>query len=146
MLFSKYDIEYYTQKAIKESILVDHLDHQTIDDYQFIKFDFLNEDVMYFKTKDYDEPFHEEGPEPGSRWGLVFDGVVNAYYNGIGEIIITPQGSHIPFTSRLMFDCTNNIIEYEACIMVLEEAIDLRIVIIDVYGDLALLVNQIKGE
>ena len=36
--------------------------------------------------------------------------------------------------------------EYEACIMGLEEAIDLRIKYLDVCGDSALVVNQIKGE
>ena len=36
--------------------------------------------------------------------------------------------------------------EYEACIMGLEEAIDLRIKILDVYGDSAFIINQIKGE
>jgi ribonuclease HI len=36
--------------------------------------------------------------------------------------------------------------EYEAFIMGLEEAIDLKIKYLDVYGDSALVVNQIKGE
>ncbi|GAU39398.1 hypothetical protein TSUD_397040 [Trifolium subterraneum] len=36
--------------------------------------------------------------------------------------------------------------KYEACIMGIEEAIDLRIKNIDIYGDSALVVNQIKGE
>ena len=36
--------------------------------------------------------------------------------------------------------------EYEACSMGLEEAIDLRIKVLDVYGDSTLVVNQIKGE
>ncbi|XP_050909197.1 uncharacterized protein LOC127122968 [Lathyrus oleraceus] len=102
MLLSEYDIEYRTQKVIKGIILVDHLAYQPIDDYQSIKFDFPDENVMYLKAKDCDESLPEEGPEPRSRWGLVFDGDVNAYYNRIEEIIITPQGSHIPFTTRLI--------------------------------------------
>ena len=36
--------------------------------------------------------------------------------------------------------------EYDACVMGLEEAIDLMIKYLDVYGDSALVVNQIKGE
>ena len=98
------------------------------------------------KTKDYDEPLLEEGPEPGSHWGMVFDGAVNSYGNGIGAVIITPQGTHFPFIARLTFKCTNNMAEYEACIMGLEEAIHLRIKYLDVYGDSPLVVNQIKGE
>ncbi|XP_050918640.1 uncharacterized protein LOC127136084 [Lathyrus oleraceus] len=101
---------------------------------------------MYLKEKDYDEPLSDEGPESGSRWGLIFDGAVNAYGNGIGAIIVTPRGSHIPFTARLTFNFTNNIAEYEAYIMGLEEAIDLRIKILDVYEDSTLVIIQIKGE
>ena len=37
-------------------------------------------------------------------------------------------------------------VEYEACIMGLEEAIYLRIKILDVYGDSALVIKQIKWE
>ncbi|XP_050895733.1 uncharacterized protein LOC127102407 [Lathyrus oleraceus] len=146
MLLSEYDIEYHTQKAIKGSILANHLAHQPIDDYQSIQFDFLDEVVMYLKVKDCDEPLTSEGPNPKSHWGLIFDGAANAYGNGIGAVIVTPQGSHIPFTTRLTFTCTNNVVEYEACIMGLEKAIHLRIKILDVYGDSALVINQIKGE
>ncbi|XP_058733283.1 uncharacterized protein LOC131604884 [Vicia villosa] len=96
--------------------------------------------------KDYEEPGPEEGPELGSRWGLVFDGASNSYGHGVGAVIITPHGSHVPFTARICFECTNNIAEYEACITGLEEAIDLRIKILDVYGDSSLVINQIKGE
>jgi len=56
MLLSKYDIEYRSQKAIKGSILADHLAHQQIEDYQPIKVNFLDEEIMYLKMKDCDEP------------------------------------------------------------------------------------------
>ncbi|GAU10480.1 hypothetical protein TSUD_420740, partial [Trifolium subterraneum] len=146
MLLSEYDIEYRTQKAIKGSILADHLAHQPVEDYQPIKFDFPDEEIMYLKMKDCDEPVFGEGPDPESQWGLIFDGAVNLYGSGIGAIIVTPKGAHIPFTARLQFECTNNIAEYEACIMGIEEAIDLRIKNINIYGDSALVINQIKGE
>ena len=77
---------------------------------------------------------------------MVFDGAVNSYGNSIGEVIITPQGTHFPFTTRFTFKCTNNMAEYEACIMGLEEAMNLRIKYLDVFGDSSLVVNQIKGE
>ncbi|XP_050902043.1 uncharacterized protein LOC127110368 [Lathyrus oleraceus] len=102
MLLSEYDIEYRIQKAIKRSILADHLAHHPIDDYHSNRFDFPDEDVMYLKAKDYGEPLPEEGPYPRSQWGLVFDGVINAYGNGLVAIIIIPHGSYIPFTARLM--------------------------------------------
>ncbi|XP_039688680.1 uncharacterized protein [Medicago truncatula] len=113
MLLSEYDIVYRTQKAIKGSVLADHLAHQPIEDYQPIKFDFPDEEIMYLKMKDCDEPLFGEGPDPDSKWGLIFDGAVNVFGNGIGAVILTPKGTHIPFTARLRFDCTNNIAEYE---------------------------------
>jgi len=146
MLLSEYDIVYRTQKAIKGSILADYLAHQPVDDYQQIKFDFPDEEIMYMKMKDCDEPLFGEGPDPESKWGLIFDGAVNVYGNGIGEVLLTPKGTHIPFTARLRFDCTNNIAEYEACIMGIEEAIDLRIKNIELYGDSTMVINQIKGK
>ncbi|KAI5435744.1 hypothetical protein KIW84_022245 [Lathyrus oleraceus] len=79
MLLSEYDIEYRAQKAIKD------------------------EEILYLKMKDCDEPTLDEGPEPGSRWTMVFDGAVNQYGNGIRAVIITPHGTHIPFTARLTF-------------------------------------------
>ncbi|XP_050893593.1 uncharacterized protein LOC127100433 [Lathyrus oleraceus] len=146
MLLSEYDIEYHTLKAIKGNILADHLAHQPIEYYESINFEFPDEEVMYLKSKDYNEPLPNEGPEPGSQWGLIFDGAFNAYDNGNGAVIIIPHGSHIPFTTRLTFKCTNNMAEYEACTMGLEETIDLRIKNFNVYGDLTLVINQIKGE
>ena len=126
MLLFEYDIEYHTQKAIKSSVLTNYLSHQPVDDYQSVKYDFLDEDVMFLKVKDCDELFPDEGLDPESRWSMIFDGAMNAYGKGIGVVIVTPHGSHIPFTVRLTFDFTNNMAEYEACIMGLEEAIDLN--------------------
>jgi len=64
---SKYDIVYRTQKAIKGNILADHLAHQLVDDYQQIKFDFPDEEIMYLKMKDCDEPLFGEGSDPESE-------------------------------------------------------------------------------
>ena len=87
-----------------------------------------------------------EGPEPGERWTLTFDGASNAMGHDIGEVLTSPRNTHIPFTSRLCFDCTNNVAEYEACVMGLEADIDLKIKILEVYGDSALVIYQVRGD
>ena len=46
MILTEYDIQYTTQKAIKGSVLADHLAHQAIEDYQPMRFDFPDEDIM----------------------------------------------------------------------------------------------------
>ena len=77
---------------------------------------------------------------------MVFEGSSNALGNKIDAVIISPQGCHTPFTTKLCFDCTNNMVEYEACIMGIKAAIDLRIKFLSVYGESALVISQVKGE
>ncbi|XP_052484280.1 uncharacterized protein LOC105786759 [Gossypium raimondii] len=47
---------------------------------------------------------------------------------------------------KLDFDCTNNMAEYEACIMGIRAAIERKIKVLEVYGDSALVIYQLKGE
>ena len=75
---------------------------------------------------------------------MVFDGASNALGNGIGAVIISLKGCHTPFTARLCFNCTNNMAEYEASIMGLKAAIDLRIKFLSVFGDSALVISRSK--
>ena len=66
--------------------------------------------------------------------------------HGIGAVLISPENQYIPVTARLCFGCTNNIAEYEACVMGIRAAIEYKVKILEVYGDSALVVHQIKGE
>ena len=100
MMLSEYDIEYRSQKPIKGSVLADHLAHQPIEDYQSVQYDFPDEEILYLKEKDCAEPLLEEGPELGSRWGMVFDGAVNQYGNGIGAVIDNSIKYHAPTGTR----------------------------------------------
>ncbi|XP_050875520.1 uncharacterized protein LOC127079143 [Lathyrus oleraceus] len=145
MLLSEYDIQYVPQKAIKGSILSDYLADQPVEDYEPLKFDFPDEDILLIK-RDYEEPGPEEGPEPGLWWRMMFDGSSNYSGHGIGADLMNPKGGFTPFTARLDFECTNNVAEYEACILGLEAAIDLRIKLLKVSGDSALVIYQVKGK
>ena len=72
---------------------------------------------------------------------MYFYGASNALGNDIGDMIISPEGCHTPFTARFCFNCTNNMEEYEACIMGLRAVIDLRIKFLNVFGDSALVIS-----
>ncbi|XP_050890768.1 uncharacterized protein LOC127096213 [Lathyrus oleraceus] len=145
MILIEYDIQYTTQKAIKSSIIVDYLAHQHVEDYQPMKFEFPYEDVLFLKEY-FNRPDPDGGLEPGSRWTLVFDGASNALGNGVGDVVTSPTGFHIHFITRIYFDCTNNMDDYEACIYGIEAAIDLRIQYLEVYGDSALVISQINVD
>src|ERR1044072_6688104 len=114
MILTEYDIQYTTQKGIKGSVLADYVAHQPVNDYQPMKFDFPDEDILYIR--DCNIPGPEEGHEQGSRWSLVFDGASNALGNSFGVVITSLKGFHIPFVDKICFDCTNNMEEYESCI------------------------------
>ena len=64
MVLIEYEIQYTTQKAIKGSVLADHLVHQAVDDYQSMNFEFPDENIML--VTDCEEPEPYEGSEPGS--------------------------------------------------------------------------------
>lgn len=59
---------------------------------------------------------------------------------------MNPNDGYPPFTTRLYFDCTNYITEYEACILAIEAKIDLQNKILEVCGDSTLVIYQVKGE
>ena len=85
-----------------------------------------------------------------SGWRMYFDGAANHSGYGIGVLLISPHGDHIPRSVRLAFSdrhpTTNNIIEYEACILGLETTLELRIRQMKVFGDSNLVLRQIHGE
>ncbi|RVW68741.1 Retrovirus-related Pol polyprotein from transposon 412 [Vitis vinifera] len=82
-------------------------------------------------------------------WRLYFDGAANQSGFGIGILLISPQGDHIPRSVRLAFSdhhrLTNNIVEYEACITGLETALDLGIRQLEIHGDSNLVIKQTQG-
>ncbi|KAK5844293.1 hypothetical protein PVK06_000429 [Gossypium arboreum] len=99
-------------------------------------------DIVYVNQK----AVKGKDPQEGHPWKLNFDGASNAVGNGIRAVLVSPNGDHYPFTSKLDFDCTNNMAEYEACIMGIHAAIERKIKVLEVYGDSALVIYQLKGE
>ena len=62
-----------------------------------------------------------------SKWKMYFNGAANIHGCGIGAVLVSPEGDQFPVSARLEFPYTNNIAEYEACIMGLNLAIDMGI-------------------
>ena len=81
---------------------------------------------------------------------MYFDSVANHSGYGIDVLLISSHGDHIPRSVHLGFSdrhpATNNIVEYEACILGLETALELGIRQMEVFGDSNLVLRQIQGE
>ncbi|WKA13007.1 hypothetical protein VitviT2T_030344 [Vitis vinifera] len=136
VLLTEFDIHYVTQKSIRGSIVADHLASLPVSDARAIDDDFPDEDVAVVTSL--------------SGWRMHFDGAANHSGYGIGVLLISPHGDHIPISVRLAFSdrhpATNIIVEYEACILGLETALELGIRQMEVFGDSNLVLRQIQGE
>ncbi|XP_039171789.1 uncharacterized protein Mb2253c-like [Eucalyptus grandis] len=80
------------------------------------------------------------------KWTMYFDGAVNLSSSRTGVVLISLTGQHYPVAAKLIFPCTNNISEYEACIISLQLAIDMNVKNLQVYGDSALIILQTEGR
>ena len=105
-----------------------------------MSFDFLDEDLMTVLQIEEEESPKKDG------WKMYFDGTSNALGRGVGAILISPKGNHCPFTAKLNFDCTNNVAEYDACVLGLQVTIKKKIKRLTVYGDSALVICQLNEE
>ena len=121
MLLSKFDILYVSQKAIKGSAIADFLAERANEEYEPISFDFPNEDLMAVLQIEEETLPEEDG------WKMYFDGGSNALKRGVGVVLISLEENHCPFTAKLSFECTNNVAEYEACVLGLQAAIEKRL-------------------
>ncbi|KAK5803372.1 hypothetical protein PVK06_031017 [Gossypium arboreum] len=139
ILLSEYDIVYVSQKLIKGRAIADFLATRTTEEYEPLRFDFPDEDLMCITEKECESSKEKS-------WKMNFDGASNALGHGIGAVLVSPEGNHYPFTARLNFFCTNNIAKYEACIMGLRAAIERNIQTLEVYGYSALVICQIRGD
>ena len=136
VLLTKFDIQYVTQNSIRGSVLADHLASIPITDSRVIDDDFLDKETV--------------GVTSLSVWRMYFDGAANRSGYGIGVLLISPHGDHIPRSVCLAFSdhyqATNNIVEYEACILGLETALELGIRRMEIFGDSNLVIRQIQGD
>ena len=112
LLLSKFDIKYVTQKSVKGRAIADHLAHYSPEEAEELQGDSLDEDIMGIEVE---------------SWKMYFEEATNQNGCGIGVLLISPKGTHIPFSGRLNFLATNNATEYEACIMGLQAALGLGV-------------------
>ncbi|XP_057953992.1 uncharacterized protein LOC131148291 [Malania oleifera] len=136
MLLTEYDITYVMRKAIEGSAIAKYLADRAVNDYQPMEFDFLDQDI---------DSINQE-VEDDVGWMMLFDGATNVWGHGIGAVLISPKGKYYPVTAKLTFPYTNNVAEYEACVLGLQVAIDRGIKELTVKGDLALVIHQLTGE
>lgn len=131
LLLAEFDLEYVTRKSVKGRAVAEFLADHPVDRPEDSDFAFPDEEVLTVVE---------------DVWTLYFDGAANQKGYGIGVLLITPDGSHIPLAFKLNFDVTNNQAEYEACIVGMEAALTLGVEKLEVIGDSNLVVSQANGD
>ena len=125
VLLKKFDIQYVTHKSVKGSVVADHLTSLPVSDDRPIDDDFPDDQFVSVTNI--------------AGWRLYFDGATIQLEFGIGILLISPQGDHIPRSVWLTFSdhhrLTDNIVEYEACITGLETTLDLGVRQLEIHGD-----------
>ena len=102
VLLTEFDIQYVTQNSIKGSVLAYHFASLPVTNSRVIDDDFSDEEIARMTSL--------------FCWRMYFDGTANHSGYGIGVLLISLHGDHIPRSVRLAFldryPTTNNIVEY----------------------------------
>ncbi|XP_031106342.1 uncharacterized protein LOC116010995 [Ipomoea triloba] len=129
LLFQQFEIVYVPQKSVKGQALADFLaDHPILAEWE-LSDDLPDEDVLIIEVL--------------PPWKMYFDGAVHRGGAGAGVVFITPEGEVLPYSFTLTEPCSNNVAEYQALILGLEIAVDMKQLRINIYGDSKLVVNQV---
>nr|XP_004253471.1 uncharacterized protein LOC101253576 [Solanum lycopersicum] len=130
--FQQFEIVYIPQKSVKGQALADFLaDHPIPNDWELTD-EFPDEDAMLIEVQ--------------PPWKMYFDGAAHRGGAGAGVVFITSQEEILPFSFTLKQCCSNNVAEYQALILGLEMAVDMKQLHLEVFGDSQLVINQLLGS
>ncbi|XP_019251280.1 PREDICTED: uncharacterized protein LOC109230210 [Nicotiana attenuata] len=127
ILLSEFNILDITQKAIKGQALADHLAENPMDkNYEPLTTYFPEEEVL-FTGDDIAESYLD--------LRMFIDRAPNFKGVGIGALLVSESGQHYMRLARIRFPCTNNMVEYEACILGIRMTVDMYIKELLAIGD-----------
>ncbi|GLT79171.1 hypothetical protein SLA2020_506680 [Shorea laevis] len=88
---------------------------------------------------------HSEPQLELNSWILYVNGASSSKGSGAGAILIGPDGYHSEHALKFNFEATNNMAEYEALLLGLQLALELKVAVIQIYSDSQLVVNQVNS-
>ncbi|XP_075083510.1 uncharacterized protein LOC142167250 [Nicotiana tabacum] len=138
ILLIEFDIVYITRKAIRGQALSDYLVENPVDkDYESLTMYFCDDKVLV-AGEDITESY------PG--WRMFFDAAANFKEVGIRAVLISKSGQHYPASAKIRFPYSNNMAEYEACIIGIGMKVDMNIKEHLVIGNSDILIHHVQGE
>ncbi|XP_015075405.1 uncharacterized protein LOC107019409 [Solanum pennellii] len=123
------------EDAIKAQALADHLAENLVDkEYEPLK-TYFHDEYVSFVGEDISETY--------LGWRVFFDRAANHQGRCIRAVLVSEFGQHYPMSAKLLFNCTNNMAEYEACILGLKMDINMNVHEFLVIGDSDLTHNEL---
>ena len=129
LLLQEFEIVYVQQKAVKGQALADFLAEHPVPDYWELSDDLPDEEVMLI--------------EISQTWKMFFDGAAQCSGASAGVVFVTPEGDVLPYAFTPIECFSNNVAKYQALILGLEMAMDVKTTRLEVFGDLKLVINQV---
>ncbi|XP_070046401.1 uncharacterized protein [Nicotiana tomentosiformis] len=127
--FQQFEILYIPQKVVRGQELADFLaDHPIPNDWELTD-ELPNEDAMVIEVQ--------------PPWKMYFDGAAHRGGASAGVVFVTYQGEALPYSFTLTQLCSNNVAEYQALILGLEMAVEMKRLQLQVFGDSQLVINQL---
>ncbi|XP_019261970.1 PREDICTED: uncharacterized protein LOC109239833 [Nicotiana attenuata] len=130
--FQQFKIVHIPQKAVKGQALADFLAVHPIPDDWELTDELPDEDAMVIEVQ--------------PPWKMYFDGAAHREGAGAGVVFVTSQGEVLPYSFTLTQHWTNNVAEYQALILGLKMAVDMRQLQLHIYGDSELVINRLLGS
>lgn len=152
MLLQEFDINVVNKKSIKDQVITNLIIDFPQDGEEVIHEEFINiflEEPHYQQPKDLlegdqqyefdeisilDDYIYLLEDEP-TIWTLYFDDSKCSQGERVVIILVSPINQVITMAYKLYFECTNNMVEYEAFILGLKSIVLLKIKDIEIYGD-----------
>jgi hypothetical protein len=119
ILLEKFNLTYVAKNTIKGRVIAEHCAGHPVGEDD-INDDFPDEDVLNVEEK--------------VTWKMYFDGASNQHGYEVGVLLIAADGVHIPLSVKMKFVATNNVAEYEACIVGLEVVLAIDVKNVEIYG------------
>ena len=129
LLLQEFEIIYVQQKAVKGQALADFLANHPIPNDWELSDDPPDEEVMLI--------------EISQTWKIFFDEATQCSGADAGVVFVTPKGDVLPYAFTLTECCSNKVAEYQALILGLEMAMDVKTTRLEVFSDLKLVINQV---
>ena len=129
ILLAEFDLTYVAKNTIKGRVIAEHCAGHPVGEDD-LNDDFPDKDVLNVEEK--------------TTWKMCFDEASNQHGYRVRVLLIAPDEVHITLSAKLNFVATNNVAEYEACIVGLKALLAIDVKEVEIYGDSALVLAQAR--